>query len=318
MYRLLRELHDSLDSAEWQCVSTTELGGVWDLAWHPDGTHLLSAHGDCAARIWKVDGRDSSLLHRLPHRKFVVSAAWHPVGEIVATGDTQADPVRIWRVTNGEQIEELYQHDSWPYSLDWRFDGQAFVSCGMDGLVLVWSTSDWRVTMEVQPTEATNQVSFCTVRFSPDGTKIVFAESNGKILVWHDQLMVLKRAAEEENHFGTRFAFCKPQPDKIAFAHHSGMVSIWDIGQQKHLVDMPSHNMMPSGGRFRSVDWSPDGKEIAVVGGDSYLRLWRDGMVQPPILAHNDIVNVTRWSPNGRLLATGSDDGRVKIWLRDH
>ncbi len=318
MYSMLCELRDPLDSIEWHCLSNSELGRVWDLAWHPDGTHLLSAHGDCAARIWKVNGHDSTLLHRLPHRKFVVSAAWHPEGEIVATGDTQADPVRIWNVASGEQIEELYQHDSWPYSLDWRFDGKAFVSSGMDGRVLVWSASNWQVVMEVQPIEIAYQPSFCTVRFSPDGTKIVFAESNGKLYIWEDQLTVLKFTADKKHQFGTRFAFCKPQPDKIAFAHDSDNISIWDIKQQTHLLDMPMHEPMPSEGRFRSVDWSPDGTEIAIVGGDNYLRLWQDGVVQPLISAHEDFVNVARWSSDGRLLATGSEDGCVKIWIRDH
>lgn len=129
---------------------------------------------------------------------------------------------------------------------------------------------------------------------------------------------MLKRTAEEKHHLGTRFAFCKPQPDKIAFVHHNGMVSVWDIGQYEHLVDMPAHVTMPSAGRFRSVDWSPDGAEIAIVGGDRYLRLWHNGMVQPPISAHYDIVNVARWSPDGHLLATGGEDGRVNIWLRDY
>lgn len=318
MYRLLCELCDPLDSVEWQCLSTTELGGVWDLAWHPKGTQLLSAHGDCAARIWKVNGQDSTLLHRLRHRKFVVSAAWHPAGEIVATGDTQADPVRIWNVANGGQIVELYQHGSWPYSLDWRSDGKVFVSSGMDGRVLVWSTSDWQVIKEIQPTEITYQASYCTVRFSPDGNKIVFAGSDGKIYVWQDQLKVLKFTADEKHQLGARFAFCKPQPDKIAFAHDSGKISIWDIKQLQHLLDMPAHEPMPPEGRFRSVDWSPNGKEIAVVGGDGYLRLWQDGVVQPLILAHNDLINLARWSPDGWMLATGGEDGYIKIWLRDH
>jgi WD40 repeat protein len=69
-----------------------------------------------------------------------------------------------------------------------------------------------------------------------------------------------------------------------------------------------------------SVAFSANGKKVAAVGKDKWLRVY-DPQTQQQLLFsqnnHNDIITTVAFSPDGKQLATGSSDKAVKIWDAD-
>lgn len=64
------------------------------------------------------------------------------------------------------------------------------------------------------------------------------------------------------------------------------------------------------------VAFSPNGRDLASVSGDTTVRLW-DILTETPVATaqgHKNWVLVVAWSPDGLRLATGDMDGVIYIW----
>jgi WD40 repeat protein/DNA-binding MarR family transcriptional regulator len=64
-----------------------------------------------------------------------------------------------------------------------------------------------------------------------------------------------------------------------------------------------------------SVDWSPDGTEIATVSkADVAIMNPLDGTILKRFSGHTDTIRSVKWSPDGTKLASCAQDGTVRIW----
>ncbi len=67
-----------------------------------------------------------------------------------------------------------------------------------------------------------------------------------------------------------------------------------------------------------TVDFSPDGEQIATAGVDGTVKLWkRDGTPIKTLVGHKTIVRTVKFSPDGKILASAGDDKMIKLWKRD-
>ena len=89
-------------------------------------------------------------------------------------------------------------------------------------------------------------------------------------------------------------------------------ISLWDLERGKRVHRFAN----PSGERFRDIALSPDGKLLAVVGADHFLRL-----VDIPtftertrLRGHGDEILSVRFSPSGSLVVTGGNDHTARVW----
>lgn len=74
------------------------------------------------------------------HRSEVLSAAWQPAGERVATGSRDST-VRLWNAISGEALATLHGHQSAVREVRWSGDGQQLASAGFDGHVRLFKRS---------------------------------------------------------------------------------------------------------------------------------------------------------------------------------
>jgi len=65
-----------------------------------------------------------------------------------------------------------------------------------------------------------------------------------------------------------------------------------------------------------SVSWSPDGRYLAVAGGnfDSYAHIWQTKNYEPVTLDLQYSGHEIAFHPNSRIFATGNKKGQVAVW----
>ncbi len=68
-----------------------------------------------------------------------------------------------------------------------------------------------------------------------------------------------------------------------------------------------------------AVDWSPDGRWLAMATGRAVRLFEMNGApeFQKILVGHGDFIRAVRFSPGGELIATASLDGTVRIWDRE-
>ena len=93
-------------------------------------------------------------------------------------------------------------------------------------------------------------------------------------------------------------------------ARKPGVVQIWDTETLK-----PKCECSETDGRLEAVSFSPDGRSIAIAGGDTawiYETEHGDRVVGP--MRHAKNINALAYSPNGTMIATASEDETARLW----
>jgi len=139
-------------------------GYVRAIAWSPEGRRLLTA-SDAAARIWSTATWDPS--SPITHDRTIVTAAWRPDGEAIATGN-QDGTVHIWNSRTREALTSPLRHRRSIAALSWSPDGTRIATASEDRTARIW---DARTGQAVTPfLEHNGEVR--AVAWSPDGTRI--------------------------------------------------------------------------------------------------------------------------------------------------
>lgn len=143
------------DATSGRCLHTLRghLAGISALAWCPctssnsiPGTRsesyvLASASDDKNVRLWRVTAGAAKphTTALVGHHNYVLSIAFSPKGNILASGSTD-EAVILWDVRTCRALRVLPAHGDPVYGVDFAHDGTLVVSCAGDGLVRIWDT----------------------------------------------------------------------------------------------------------------------------------------------------------------------------------
>ena len=106
-----------------------DTGGVWSVAWSPDGTRLLTGGG--GVRVW--DAGTGQLLHDLRGDTGAVrSVAWSPDGTRLVSGGDDGG-VRVWDAGTGQLLHDLRGDTGMVRSVAWSPDGTRLLTGGGGG-----------------------------------------------------------------------------------------------------------------------------------------------------------------------------------------
>jgi eukaryotic-like serine/threonine-protein kinase len=326
-------------------------GGVYGLAFSPDGKCLASASLDGTAKTWDATTGQEIFTFK-GHTGSVRSVSFDPDGKWVATASDD-QTLQIWDAAIGREpltirghfVRRLSQYGG-VHCVAFSHDGKRIASAGY-AEVKLWdaTTGQDRLTLEGH-----SQAVGC-VAFSPDDRWLASASLDGTVRLWdagtgreirtligHIEFVRGLTSLRNDQVGGMQFyppaapagkelvnptmsvAF-RPDGQRIASAGLDGLMTVWDTATGKEVFFFKAHNTSADadgnlGGFVHSVAFSPDGQQLASASGDQTVKVWDPGTGQRilTITGHTGGVVSVTFSPDGRQLATASKDGTARVW----
>ncbi len=145
---------------------------VADLAFSPDGRHLISGSSDFTAIIWDVPSA-KKLHHLKGHRNDIYAVGFTADGARAVTGSEDND-LRLWSVKSGDLLATMTGHKDMVQSLAAAPDGR--IASGDDtGEIRLWDGRTGRFLK----TLARQNRSVGSLSFSPDGKWLLSGNGAG-------------------------------------------------------------------------------------------------------------------------------------------
>jgi eukaryotic-like serine/threonine-protein kinase len=323
----------------WACGSPVEA-----MALSRDGAMVAGGSDDGRARVWSI-ATGQALTPWLRHEKTVWSVAFNPDGTRLVSGSEDGN-VRVWQVPGGGLVRTL-PLGGLVYKVAWSPDGRRIVGGSYQGRATVWDTASWRVIGSLAPPAALFDIAVApvggalatswgdgyvrvaaldtmalrapplrhgsgvtSVRFSPDGTRVVSTTMKGLVQVWSvsGTPMTPPFGHQDTMAYGPQFS---SDGRLVAAAFRDRRVEVWDAATGSLRMALRDLKGLPSPPAF-----SPDGQLLAVAdaGGSSGVWSVRTGEPVVPPFRQSDCVTAVAFHPRGRFLVAAGMDGNVRIW----
>jgi WD40 repeat protein len=226
-------------------------------------------------------------------------------------------------------------------------DGRILATGEDIGVVWLWAVSKAKrnATLNVQA------INMDALTFSPDGKRLAVTSGAESLKIW--DLNNGRKVLDLKDRSGGLWCVAFSEDGKImatggmrlgSLMSASGVVKWRETNERA-----PQRTLAVHDGPIQSIDFSPDGKTLALATEDGWGGLkmsasaWSDivaalatrgrssgfqikcrgalkvvdlgvGRVVKSMPAHEDSTDVVKFSPDGRTLATGGGDGMVKLW----
>ncbi len=235
-----------------------------------------------------------------------------------------------WRwlmARNRDANEVLTGHKDWVLSALVSPNRERIVTISNDGTARVWDakTGEERVVFQCHGLDVpvtqdrdlrrdpTNHAHASAAAFSPDGTRIVTASTDGTAAVW-DANTGVEIAALRGHVGGLSSAAFSPDGKRIVTTSFDHTARIWnaDSGDQLLVMQGPPTAV-------RTAAFSPNGKKVVTASGDQRARVWnaQTGKELVQLDGHSGAITSAAFSPDGTRIVTSSEDGTARLWDPD-
>ena len=270
----------------------------------PDGTQLLTASDEGAAKLWDV-ASGQQIGETMQHAAPVRVAIFSPDGQTIATASDDGN-LKLWKVST-----TILLHANLNHSLAIRFvtfspDGSTLISGSNSGTAKLWSVATGQVIGETmqhsEPVEC--------AEFSTDGSLVVTGCWDRTVRIWDPESGREIGSPLQHPAAIMKIAF-HPTQHIFAASCQDGTVQLWnaDTGQ-------PAADPMRHGKSVEVVRFSKDGTKLLTASDDRTARVW-DVQTHSPIgepAVHSILIRAAAFSHDQKMYATGSDDHTARIW----
>jgi len=203
------------------------------------------------------------------HQLFVETLQWHPSKHFLLSSSADGS-VRIWNTDTAKEVRQLLGHGGHVYAAAWNSDGSKVVSGGLpEDKLHVWDVSSLGngIDRELQDRPAFD--------WHPDGKQLAVAEG-ADILIQDDSLetrLIPSVDSSQDEIYGVAYS---AEGNQIACISLNGR--IWTIdaasGKLLQIFDTGSDENLYPDITSKAIEFSPDGKFLAGVGGGGKVRVW--------------------------------------------
>lgn len=276
---------------------------VWSVAFFPDGNRMISGSADQTLRVW--DTNSNQLIATLRGHQGSVNAVSISADGQAAVSGSDDGTLRLWQIISDDEFLTTLTADDAVNTLDLDADDRVAIGSD-DGSISLWDGASGDLLKAWDGHEG----GVWSVRFSPDGSKLVSGGADAEIRLWNVATGDLIAAfADHEGSVTT--VDISPDGNRIVSGSWDTTLRLWDMASGEAILAINAHE-----DPIRSVDFSPDGDRILSASDDNTVRIW-DAASGDQILAfkeHDNDVHAAVFSPDGSMVLSADADGLIHLW----
>jgi WD40 repeat protein len=287
---------------------------ISSLSWSFDGKTIAANQNKETLRIWDADsGRERFTTTVKPNGFSKI--AFSRNGGLVSIGTMEPTPrnverkldVRSWDLSTQQVIREfpvVQLTDRFAISGDARL-----LAVSRKGAVSVYHVPSGRLFGSLRVSEGHEATRLW---LDDGGQRIALLADFRVVHVWDTRTKRFVGSVRTDN---TSIPVLSRDGERLALvkwdATKSGIVEIWNLQDGKMISSARLGTQL-----ITAADFSPDGRLLATVGGDSAVKVWDviTGVEHFTFRGHTGPVSAVSFSPDGQRLASGAYDGTVRIW----
>jgi WD40 repeat protein len=256
-------------------LQTGHFGGVWSVAFSPDGKSVLTGGTDNAAILW--DAATATVVRRfVGHTGGIESVAFSRDGKWILTGSSD-DTAILWDAATGTKLRVFRGgHGRVALSPDGRF----VLMDSPDKTATLWDVATGKVvrSFEGDPVarrrrmaaaekqEPRQQAEVEAVAFSADGKRVLTGEAEEQAILWDTTTGEQLRTFRGHRRLIRSVAF-SPDGKTILTGAWDNTAILWDADTGAKLRSINVHArglsfFFPENHYVTSVAFSPDGKSV--------------------------------------------------------
>src|SRR5262245_13973167 len=303
------------DSASSEPAVYHQLPVITALRFSPDG-QMLAVSGNREVLLHRADG--SGLLKRLPGKADrILSIAFSADGSLmIAGGGTPArfGEIQFWDPGDGKLLRAAEATNDTVFGASLSPDASKVAVGCADNTVRTFDTATAKELYKI----STHENWVLGTAFGIDSKRL--------ISVGRDRAAKLIDASagqflENVNQLHGELAAVarNPKADQIVIGGEDRIPYIYRMDRPRNLKvgeDATLVRRLPNqDGAIFALDWSPDGRRVAVAGAGSSVNIYDAGTGSPvaSCKGHDSGIYAIAFSPDGARLATGGFDGQVRL-----